>query len=95
MKDSTDLTGYDADIPDRQTFARFVAQLADDLRENPDSWQRTDLATYLDVIAFYASNDVDIVHQNMRGMPAPNPPTWRIFADILAAGRVIYPDWES
>lgn len=84
----------DAEIPDRRAFAHFLAALAQDLRVNPDKWARTDLATYLDVVAQYALQDIDSFHRNWRGAPAPEPPTWRMVADLLSAGRSAYDDWD-
>ena len=88
------LLSPDAPIPDRRTFAEFLYALAHDVRTRPERWQRTDLATYLEVIAPYAVNDIDAFHRNWRGTPAPDPPTWRLMADLLSAGRSAYEDWH-
>jgi hypothetical protein len=53
---------------------------------------RTDLATYLEAVAEYAVEDVDSFNRNWRGMPGPEPPSWRLFADLLTAGRAVYDD---
>jgi hypothetical protein len=84
----------DATISDRQTFAKFLRALAQDARTRPEAWQRTDVATYLEVVAQYAVSDIDAFHRNWRGSPAPDPPSWRLIADLLSAGRSAYEDWD-
>lgn len=90
----SDLLSPDAAIPDRRAFAKFLSALATDLRTNPESWERTDLATYLEVVAVFAATDYEQVHRNLRGSPPPEPPTWRTVADLFAAGRGAYEDWD-
>ncbi|MGH1564318.1 DUF7660 family protein [Mumia sp. DW29H23] len=91
---SDELLSPDAAIPDRRTFAEFLRVLAHDARTRPDRWQRTDVATFLDVLAQYVVDDVDAFHRNWRGSPAPDPPSWRLVADLLSAGRSVYADWD-
>lgn len=91
---SDELLSPDAAIPDRQTFALFLRSLAQDARKRPEAWQRTDVATYLEVVAQYAVADVDAFHRNWRGSPAPDPPSWRLIADLFSAGRTAYEDWD-
>ena len=84
-----DLFSYEADIPDRRTFARFLIALADDLRYHPDDWARADLEEYLRVMAGWMMNGLDAFNVNMRNKPTPNNPDWRLFADIMSAARII------
>jgi hypothetical protein len=88
MPDS-DLLSYKADIPDRHTFARFLVALADDLRDRPQDWTRTDLEEYLRAAAFWLMNGLDAFNQNMRKQATPDPPSWRLFADVMSAARII------
>ena len=80
---------YNADIADRNTFARFLIALADDLRDRPQDWARTDLEEYLRTMAGWLVHGLDAFNINMRRNPTPDPPDWRLFADILSAARVI------
>jgi hypothetical protein len=90
--DRTEWLSPDTEIPDRRAFVWFLRALARDLRTNPETWARTDLPTYLEVVAAYAVKDVDSFHRNWRGTPASEPPSWRLFADLLTAGRRAYDD---
>lgn len=91
---SDELLSPDAAIPDRRAFAAFLRALANDARTRPEAWQRTDVATFLEVISHYAVDDVDAFHRNWRGTPAPEPPSWRLLVDLLSAGRSVYEDWD-
>jgi hypothetical protein len=87
-----DWLSADTEIPDRKAFAQFMIALSDDAEKHPENWVRTDLSEYLWAVGHYAWKDVDSFHRNVRGTPAPEPPTWRLFADLLTAGRVVYED---
>lgn len=83
------LLSYDADIPDKRTFARFLIALADDLRDHPDDWERTSLEEYLRVMAGYLMHGLDAFNANIRNAATPDSPNWRLFADIMSAARVV------
>jgi hypothetical protein len=78
-----------ADIPDRAAFARFIIALAENLRDKPEDWVRTDLEEYLRAMAFWLVNGLDAFNQNIRKQSTPDPPNWRLFADIMSAARII------
>lgn len=84
-----DLLSYNADIPDQRTFARFLVSLADDLRDRPQDWVRTDLEQYLRAMANWLMNGLDAFNENMRGKTIPDSPDWRLFADLLCAARIV------
>ena len=84
-----DLLSYKADIPDRRTFARFLIALADDHRNRPQDWARTDLEEYLPMMAGWLMDGLDGFNQNMRGQPTPDFPDWRLFADVMSAARIV------
>jgi hypothetical protein len=86
---SDSLLSYKAAIPDRHTFAIFLVSLADDLRERPQDWARTDLEEYLRIMANWLMNGLDAFNQNMRRKAPPDPPDWRLFADLFSAARVV------
>jgi len=86
---SHDLISYEAKIDDRRAFAMFLVALADDLRDKPQEWARTDLESYLRTMAGWIANGLDAFSMNIRGEPPPDPPTWRLFADVLAAARIV------
>lgn len=84
-----DWIAHDAPITTRQDFGRFLAAMAEDLRKNPDDWATTDLAEFLAAAAWFSGQPLAAFHENVRGEPVPEHATWRIFADILAAARVV------
>jgi hypothetical protein len=84
-----DLLSYQADIPDRHAFARFLIALADDLRDHPHDWERADLEEYLRVMAGWLMHGLDAFNANVRDMPTPDIPSWRLFADIMSAARIV------
>lgn len=86
---SRDLLSYEADIPDMSTFSKFLVALADDLRDKPQDWARTELEDYLRVMAGWLMHGLDAFSINVRGERAPDQPNWRLFADIMAAARVV------
>ena len=86
---SYDLISYEAEIEDRHTFVMFLIALADDLRDKPQEWTRTDLEGYLRAMAGWMAHGLEAFSMNIRGEPPPDPPTWRLFADIFAAARIV------
>jgi hypothetical protein len=86
---STPPLDSDREIATREEFATFLAQLADDLRVSPEAWARTDLGEFLYAMAYWTKNGLPAFHRNLRHADVPEPPTWRVFADILEAARVI------
>jgi len=84
-----DLLSAHAEIPDRVTFAKFLVALAEDLRTRPQGWERTDLEEYLRTMAWWLTNGLDAFSRNIRKKSPPDPPDWRLFADVMAAARVI------
>ncbi len=88
------LLSPDSDINDRDAFVAFLVALAQDARHHPESWQRTDVATYLEVMAHYLANDLGAFYRNWRGESMPEAPTWRLVADLLGAARSVYEDWD-
>ena len=84
-----DPLSYNTEIPDRHTFARFLVSLADDLRDRPQDWVRTDLEQYLRMMAHWLMNGLDAFNENMRGKATSDAPDWRLFADLLSAARIV------
>jgi hypothetical protein len=70
----------------REDLVRFVRGLLSDLKENPDDWENTDLARYLEALAAWVE-DMDGVFKN-RGEPVPERPDWKTLAQILLAASI-------
>ena len=85
----TDWLSFSTEIPNRADFARFLIALAEDLRKNPETWERVDLESYLRAMAHWTMNSMEAVYRNFYKSDVPDPPTWRAFANILVAGRAI------
>jgi len=70
----------------REDLARFIQDLADDLRQNPGAWENRDLGSFLEALSAWVA-DMDGYHRN-QGEPVPAIPEWRTIAAMLAAARV-------
>jgi hypothetical protein len=74
------------DIANREDFIAFVRALACDLKEQPDTWENRDLASYLDALAAW-TEDMDGYFRHA-GEQSPDQPSWKLLGQILAAARV-------
>ena len=72
-------------INTRQDLISFVKALKKDLKENPNEWENHSLEHYLDSIAGWLE-DMDGYYKNL-GQAVPNSKDWKLFADILLAGK--------
>lgn len=86
---STIKLGFDQEINSQAEFASFLVTLAQDLRTNRQAWAQVELVDFLDAMAYWTANGLGQFTMNMRGSEVPDPPTWRVFADILEAARVV------
>lgn len=73
-------------VDSRDSFVVFLVSLADCARENSESISDSTLATFLDGAAGWTA-DMDGYFLN-RGDPTPSEPSWRLLAQIFAAGLV-------
>ena len=73
-------------VTSRADLATFVEGLATEVSDSPDAWENADLRSYLAAMAAWIE-DMDGYYLN-RGAPAPEQPSWRAFAEILAASTV-------
>jgi hypothetical protein len=72
-------------VTTREDLAAFVASLAREARQLPNTWENTDLQSFLEALAAWI-NDMDGYFLN-QGEPAPEQPSWRTVAQMLAAAR--------
>jgi hypothetical protein len=70
-------------VTTREELAVFVASLAREARKAPNNWQNADLHSFLEALSAWI-NDMDGYFLN-QGEPVPERPTWRTFAQMLAA----------
>ena len=75
-----------AAIRDREDLVRFLAALREDLKSKPETWENTDLESFLEAMQSWV-NAMEGYYKN-HGRVMPNPPTWQMFADILMGARV-------
>jgi len=73
-------------IKRREDLVAFVEELGQDLKDHPDSWENPDLSRFLDALARWIE-DSDGYYEN-RGVPIPQMPEWKTFAEMLAAARI-------
>jgi hypothetical protein len=72
-------------VTSREDLASFVAGMQHSLR-NGHQWTNRDLGTFLEAMAAWIA-DMDGYFENI-GEACPDSPTWRTFAEILAAATV-------
>jgi len=82
---------YIEDLPEKldslTDFQRFLSELERNLQSRPKDWDNDSLKDYLNGMQMFAQ-DIKGYYQNNYPKIDPQQPSWRIFADILLAGRV-------
>ncbi len=73
-------------IESREQFIAFVERLSNESGSQHPPWQNDTLPAFLSAMAAWTA-DMDGYFRNS-GQPVPSVPTWRLFAQILAAARV-------
>jgi len=73
-------------VDSKETFIAFVMCLAANLEKDPDDWQNTGLFEYLESIASW-SDGIERYYERL-GEPMPLNVNWRVFGEILMAGKV-------
>lgn len=80
------LQEFAARLETRQDFAEFLQLLAADLHKYPETWDNSTVSNFLNGMIGYSSSNG---HYKFWGIDVdPQVPSWRVFADILMAGRV-------
>ena len=72
-------------VSTRNDFVSYVSELSKDCRENPEAWQNSNLATYLEALAAWVE-DMDGFYLN-QGLPVPEKPDWKTVAEMLTAAK--------
>lgn len=67
----------------RQELAAFVDRFADNLVEEPESWENDNLEDFLRALSAWLY-DMDGCFTNF-GEPVPEAPTWQLIARMLKA----------
>ncbi len=73
-------------IENKADFVEFCQALLQDFNERGDDWENGTLGGYLDAFAAVADG-VDQRYKNL-GEKFPDPPTWRLFAEMLYTARI-------
>ena len=73
-------------IRSREDFVAFVRALSKDLRDNPTSWENSNLERYLEALGAWVE-DMDGYYLN-QGKPVPQQPDWKVAADMLMAAKM-------
>lgn len=74
-------------VADRNGFATFTEELADNLRSHPEEWDNAQLSEFLMALAAY-TRDMPGFQANLGGKSDSISPSWRTIAEILLAARV-------
>jgi hypothetical protein len=81
-----DLHEQVASINTREDLVKFIQQLADDLRADPDAWENASLERFLDALARW-SGSMHNVYRNT-GRPVPDEPSWRTIGEMMLAATM-------
>ena len=73
-------------IRTRQDLARFIRELANDFRSNPDEWENDTLDSFLEALAAW-TDEMDGYYRDMNE-DAPVTPQWKMSADMLMSASV-------
>lgn len=73
-------------IQTKKDFINFLRDLKNDYVENLSSWENKDVKTFLEAMAAWVE-DMDGFYIN-QGLPVPEKPDWKVFADILMGGKL-------
>lgn len=70
----------------KQDFVDFLHSVRADYTERPDSWENTDIASFLESMAAW-TNDMDGFYAN-QNLQMPENVNWKVFAEIIYASRI-------
>lgn len=70
----------------REDFIRFVRELGENYRRDPESWENDNLGTYFDALAAWVEG-MEGYYVNT-GQSMPKNPDWKMMANILIAAKV-------
>jgi hypothetical protein len=73
-------------IQTREDFISFLRALKKNYIENLSSWENRDIEAFLGGMASWVE-DMDGFYIS-QGLPIPEKPDWKIFADILMGGKL-------
>lgn len=73
-------------IQTREDFISFLQVLRMDYIENVSSWENRDIGAFLRAMASWVE-DMDGFYIN-QGLPIPEKPDWKVFADVLMGGKL-------
>ena len=73
-------------IQTKKDFVSFLRALKKDYLENLSSWENRDIEAFLEAMAAWVE-DMDSFYIN-QGLPVPEKPDWKVFADILMGGKL-------
>ena len=73
-------------IQTKKDFVNFLRDLKKDYLKNSSSWENKDIETFLEAMASWVE-DMDGFYIN-QGLPVPEKPDWKVFADILMGGKI-------
>ncbi len=73
-------------IKNKDDFVKFVGELNDDLKNNPLTWENTELTSYLEAIQSWVT-DMDGWGKNLN-IDIKNISVWQLMAHILFASKI-------
>lgn len=73
-------------IKDRDDFIKFVGELVCDLRDRPDTWENTDLMSYLEALLAWVE-DMDGWEKNLN-FDTTKMNVWQLMAHILYGSKM-------
>jgi hypothetical protein len=70
-------------IKTHEDLAVFIEELLQDLRENSNSWENSDLPRFLEALAAWMNDSAVNSERHL-----PTAPEWKTFAELLVAAKI-------
>lgn len=74
------------EVDDRESFVRFLASMAADLKNNPKEWESRDLGSFLEAMGGWIE-DMDGYYES-QNLPQPRNINWAFMRDAFMAARI-------
>jgi len=87
MTKNSNLKNLADDILTKEDFQLFLKELLNDLHNNRDDWENSNLDDYLESLIGFCQ-DIEGYYKNFNKKIDINQPTWKVFAEMLLAARI-------
>ena len=75
------------EVTDKNTFIEFLKTFREDMVQNPDKWENSNLNDFLEAMTRY-TEDIQGYYDNTNQDIDSEKPSWKVFADILKGASI-------